>query len=142
MRQSEREPKGEAVDHEEFVEEVRWRAGLGSRGEAEDALRATFETLAERLAGGEVEDLASQLPQSLAKYLRHERAGYGEPYTLNQFLDRVGEREGVDTTEAASHVRAIFSLVQEVVTPGEMSDVRAQLPGDFAPLFKSQGEPL
>ena len=50
------------MKHDEFIGQVQHRARLSSRGEAERATRATLETLAERLAGGEEQDLAAQLP--------------------------------------------------------------------------------
>ena len=50
----------------EFIKEVQDRGHMDSREEAEKATRATLEALAERLAGGEPHDLASQLPPELA----------------------------------------------------------------------------
>ncbi len=52
-----------------FIKEVRERGHMSSREEAEKATRATLETLAERLAGEEVEHLASQLPPGIAEHL-------------------------------------------------------------------------
>ncbi|HWM59183.1 MAG TPA: DUF2267 domain-containing protein, partial [Pseudonocardia sp.] len=49
---------------DEFVNEVADRAGV-SRDEAESLVRATLRTLAERLSGGEAEDLRAQLPKQL-----------------------------------------------------------------------------
>lgn len=50
--------------YDEFIGQVQHRAGLGSHAEAERATRATLETLAERLAGGEAHDLAARLRAS------------------------------------------------------------------------------
>jgi uncharacterized protein (DUF2267 family) len=47
------------VRYDEFLGHVQHSAGLASR--AEDATCAALETLAERLVGGEVHDLAAQL---------------------------------------------------------------------------------
>jgi uncharacterized protein (DUF2267 family) len=66
------------LKYDEFIGQVRHRAGLGSHAEAERATRATLETLAERLAGGEAHDLAAQLPPELARYLEQPDAGIGE----------------------------------------------------------------
>lgn len=46
-------------------------ARLASHGEAVAAIRATLETLAERLTPGQVKNLAAQLPREIAYYLEH-----------------------------------------------------------------------
>ncbi len=57
----------EAMKHDEFIGQMQYRARLSSRGAAERATRATLETLAERLAGGEARDLAAQLPPEIGE---------------------------------------------------------------------------
>jgi uncharacterized protein (DUF2267 family) len=56
------EKEEETMKHDAFIGQVQHHARLDSRGAAERATRATLETLAERLAGGEANDLAAQLP--------------------------------------------------------------------------------
>src|SRR6266705_6459177 len=95
--------------YDEFLGQVQHRAGLGSHAEAERATRATLETLAERLAGGEAKDLAAQLPQELAAYLQQPLAGIGESLSLNEFFQRISQREGVALPEASYHARVIIA---------------------------------
>jgi uncharacterized protein (DUF2267 family) len=128
------------MKHDEFIGQVQHRARLSSRGEAERATRATLETLAERLAGGEAKDLASQLPQEIGEYLRREWSGMGERFSLDEFFRRVSLREGVDLPDAIFHARAVIEVVSEAVSKGEMDDVRAQLPAEFDRLFESGSE--
>jgi uncharacterized protein (DUF2267 family) len=52
---------------EEFIKEVMHRTGLSSCQEAQDAVRATLETLSEHLTPGEVENFSSQLPSDIAQ---------------------------------------------------------------------------
>lgn len=120
--------------YDQFVSRVQHRAGLGTQQAAVAAIRATLETLAERLKGGEAEHLAAQLPQELAFYLRPSLVGSGT-FSLDEFFSRVGRREGVDEAAAAEHAKAIAGVLQEAVSPGEIADVRTQLPKEFAPLF-------
>ncbi len=120
---------------EEFVGQVRHRALLSSRPEAERAIQATLETLAERLAGGEPNHLAAQLPRRIAQYLQHPWSGMGERFSLDEFFERVSEREEVEQPQAAYHARVVIEVLQEAVTKGEIDDVLAQLPGDYRPLF-------
>ena len=128
------------MKHDEFIVQVQHRARLSSRGDAEVATRATLATLAERLSGGEASDLAAQLPRGIAEYLRAEFAGEGMRFPVKEFFERVGQREGVDVPKAIYHARAVIAVLSEAVSPGEMADVRAQLPADYAWLFEPERE--
>ena len=128
------------MKYDEFIAQVRHRAGLGSHAEAERATRATLETLAERLAGGEAHDLASQLPPELARYLELPDAGIAAKLTLDEFFELVSEREGVDLSAAAFHARVVIGVLTEAVSIGEIQDVRVQLPAAFAQLFNVENE--
>ncbi len=128
------------MKHDEFIGQVQHRARLSSRGDAEIATRATLETLAERLASGEADDLASQLPRGIAEYLRAGLGGVGERFSVEEFFQRVSQREGVDLPKAIYHARAVIAVLYEAVSPGEMADVRAQLPAEFVRLFEPDRE--
>jgi uncharacterized protein (DUF2267 family) len=128
------------VRYDEFLGHVQHRARLGSRGEAERATRATLETLAERLVGGEAHDLASQLPPELARSLQSPDAGIGAKLTLEEFFALVSEREGVELEEATLHARVVIGVLTEAVSMGEIKDVRVQLPAAFAQLFNVENE--
>ncbi len=125
------------MKHDEFIGQVQHRARLSSRGAAERATRATLETLAERLAGGEAKDLAAQLPLEIAEHLRGQWSALGERFSLDEFFRRVSLREGVDLSDAVFHARAVIEVLSEAVSQGEMDDVRAQLPTEFDRLFES-----
>jgi uncharacterized protein (DUF2267 family) len=60
------------LKRDEFVKRVIEIGELESRDQAEHAIRATFETLKERLAGNEPDHLAAQLPEDLAAPLQGE----------------------------------------------------------------------
>ncbi len=128
------------MKYEEFIGQVRHRARLASPNDAEKATKATLETLAGRLAGNEAQQLAAQLPPQLAEYLQPFYAGIGDRYSLDEFFRRISEREGVDVSEATFHARVVCGLLSEVVSVGEIEDVRAQLPPDFAKLFEVENE--
>ncbi len=119
---------------------MRNRARLSSSEQAEAATQATFETLAERLKGNEVQHLAAQLPIELGNYLLTMNEGKGESFSLDEFFNRVSQREGVSIVDADYHARVVLGLVAETVTMGEIEDVRAQLPPEFAHLFEVENE--
>lgn len=55
-------------------------------------------------------------------------------FSLNDFLQRVGEEEGVEIGAAEDHARAVVGVLKEAVSGGELQDVR-QFPSEFDPLF-------
>ena len=57
------------MDYDGFITTVQQEAAI-SREEAERAVRATLQTLAERVSGGEAEDVGRQLPDPLRELLR------------------------------------------------------------------------
>jgi uncharacterized protein (DUF2267 family) len=118
---------------EQFIAEVRNLAELGSNEDAQKAIRATLETLKERLAGNEPSNLAAQLPPEIAPYVEGE--GGREAFSVQEFYGRVAQKEGVDNDEAVKHARAVATVVQTAVTGGELEDVRSQLSDDYKELF-------
>lgn len=126
------------MQYDEFIGLVQNRARLASNGEAVRATRATLEVLGTRLFGGEAEDLAAQLPEEVGYYLR--QVEINETFGLDEFFKRVSQREKIDLPQAVHHARAVISVVQEAVSAGEMADVQAQLPDEFAPLFEAGSE--
>ncbi|MDP8951180.1 MAG: DUF2267 domain-containing protein [Actinomycetota bacterium] len=123
------------MQYEEFLNKVQDRIGPAQPDEAKRAITATLSTLCERISIGEASDLADQLPQELKEPL-HRAGEDAEEFSLEEFLRRVGEREGVDTDAARDHASTVMSVLGEAVTGGELDDVRAQLPQEFEPLFR------
>ena len=126
------------MKRDEFLKHVQSVAQLDSREEAERVTRATFEVLAERIVGDEAKDLASQLPQELGQYLRGREGENGQAFSLKEFYQRVADKEGVEPNVAAMHVRAVFTVLQQAVSPGEFADVRANFSPDYEELFAVQ----
>jgi uncharacterized protein (DUF2267 family) len=118
------------VKQKEFLQSVVDRAGVPPE-EAERLTRATMAVLAERISGGEAEDLAAQLPSGVRDWLvaREEPA---QKFDLEEFIRRVSERTDTDLDAATRGVRAVLSTVRRAVTTGEFEDVLAQLPNEFA----------
>jgi uncharacterized protein (DUF2267 family) len=114
----------------EFVDRVRRRADL-DRVEAERAADAVLETLAERLAGGEVDDLRAVLPGRFTESLERGKVHvHGRPrrMSLDEFVDRVAQREDVSFDEAFAHTRAVFATLAEALPPRELRDILHELP--------------
>jgi len=123
----------------EFLGQVQHRAQLPTLGHALAATRATLVTLGERLQGGEAWDLAAQLPREIAHFVTAgdpSSMSRGERFNLSEFVNRVSLREGVSEPRAAGHAQAVCSVLNEAVSPGEMAQVRGQLPEDIRRLFE------
>ncbi len=128
------------MNYDDFVGQVQHRARLSSNGEAVKAIRATLETLAERIHSGEASDLAAQLPEEIGHYLLNKNGG--ERFGLDEFFARVSRKEGVDLPVSIYHARVVMEVLQEAADPNEMAQVRGQLPDEYNPLFEagSQGD--
>jgi uncharacterized protein (DUF2267 family) len=117
----------------EFVERASARAGLyPSRGWR--AVEAVLETIGERIAGGEVDDLISALPSELAPPLERGKArsgGKARRMSLDEFVDVVAEREGVTAEAALEHAQAVFLTLREVLPDKELSDLLDELPRGY-----------
>lgn len=124
------------MKQEQFLSQVRSLAELETLDEAERAVQATFETLRERLAANEPNNLAAQLPGELGEYL--EGGGGEDAFSVGEFYDRVAEKEGVGVEEATTHARAVGAVLQEAVTEGELDDIRQQLKPEYDELFGDQ----
>jgi uncharacterized protein (DUF2267 family) len=121
----------------DVIPRVAVRAGL-DRAAAERATAAVLETLAERIAGGEVQDLIERLPRALHEPLRRGLArsgGRATPMSFDAFLGRVAAREGVSLFDAREHTRAVLGALREAVGDDEFFDVKVQLPPDYAPVL-------
>jgi uncharacterized protein (DUF2267 family) len=120
------------VKYDEFVTSVADRAGL-PRDEAESLTHASLRVLAERLTGGEAEDLRAQLPKQLQEDLvsPDERA---QSFGADEFARRVAQRTGTNEADAGAGVIAVLATIRDAVTPGEFDDVLAQLGREFAAL--------
>jgi uncharacterized protein (DUF2267 family) len=107
----------EIIPSEAFLERVADRGGLDVDGAAR-AVDAVLETLAERIAGGEVDDLMSRLPVELRPPLERGKAlsgGQARRMSLDEFVRAVAEREGVPPERAREHARAVFATLREAV---------------------------
>lgn len=117
-----------------FLELVE-RAGDLTRKEAQEAVRATLCTLAERITRGEAEDVAVFVPGAYRKLL----TSVGEPaerFSVDEFVRRVARREGIDGRTATRHVRAVFTALARTASLDALSNLAAQLSSDFDPLLE------
>lgn len=128
------------MKYDEFVKQVQTSAKLDSKEQAENAIKAVLETLKERIVGDEASNLAAQLPQEIGQFLRGKDGQNGQHFTLPKFYQMVSEKESVELATATNHVKAVFSVLEQAVTPGEIGDIQVNLSEDYQELF-SQPSP-
>lgn len=127
------------MKHDEFIKHVQAVAQLDSRQTAERITRATLETIAERIVGNESSQLAAQLPAELGQYLRGHEGDNGHPFSLQEFYQRIAQKADIEPTTAAFQARAVFTVLNQAVTPGEFADVQANFSEDYEELFSTPG---
>ena len=109
----------------ELIKKVQLYSGF-SDAESKDALEHMVESLAVHLTEGERKDFASQLPLelkniALSVYPTRETARQD---MLQQFMEMQGISEG----HAKKQILSTWKALKEAVSPGEIEDIRAQLP--------------
>jgi uncharacterized protein (DUF2267 family) len=108
------------------------RAGL-SKEEAADLTRATLETIAGQISGGEVKKLAQGLPAWLApSFPGHDRSAH--PMALTDFVRQISQRTGLTEEETRRGVKAVLTVVRETVDRTHLEHVLSLLPKDYRQL--------
>jgi uncharacterized protein (DUF2267 family) len=79
------------------------------------------------------------LPPEIGEHLLR-CGGKGERFSLDEFYQRVSEREGEDLPKAAFHARVVIRVLSEAVSKGEINDILAQLPPEFDRFFQEAVE--
>lgn len=109
-------------------------------GVDQDAARslteAVLETLAERIAPGDADDLAARLPVALHPPL-HRGRDAGEPsrrMAPAEFARRVAQRADISLPDAAHRIPAVFTVLRPLVGD-EFFDITVQLPEPYRPLL-------
>ena len=118
----------------EFVQSVRRRTGLPSEA-AEMLTHATLRVLAERLSGGEAEDLQAQLPKELKDDLAVSKEKPAESFGAAEFTRRVAQRAEIDEPAAQIGAAAVLATIGDAVTAGEFNDVLSQLGREYSALM-------
>ena len=130
-------PHGRSDDraaYKRFVRRVYARGPFAREEDARRAIDAVLETLGERLAHGEVEDLIALLPVELHPPLRRgdlATGGKAEQMALIEFIERVDDRTGVGLETGEDYVRAVLATLRETIGEDEFADIARELPREY-----------
>lgn len=95
---------------------------------------AVLETLAQRIAPGDVVDLAARLPVQLHQPLRRGVESPDRRMSAREFAARVSDRAGIDVERAVRDIPAVLAVLRSDMGD-EFFDIRVQLPSDYWPLL-------
>jgi uncharacterized protein (DUF2267 family) len=103
------------------------------------ALRATLHALRDRITVEEVAQLGAQLPMLIRGFYYEGWDPTGKPLKIRnkeQFLDRIANEfrtpDGKDPEDVA---RAVFTVLVQRISDGEIEDVKQVLPADIRDLW-------
>lgn len=105
---------------------------------AKHATAAVFHALRDRLTPEEADQVMAQLPVDLKTVWEEGEEPGRRPLKMHrdEFLERVRREAGLTSLqEARQSTRAVFAALKKQLSPGETSDVFAQLPKDLKELW-------
>lgn len=124
------------VEYQQFIDHVADNGAFGTKAEAEQATLAVLDILGQRLTAGESTDLAAQLPTELKAPLDRYN-DEAEAFDVDDFLRRLADQlgRGIGPEEARPQASAVLNTLAEAVSPGELDNLRSQLPAGFGALI-------
>lgn len=117
-----------------MVDAVVDTSGL-DRSRSEQALFLAICLLCRRLTPDEARHLVAQLPSLFQPRLEKCLDGPDRSVTMQSISDELSRSLGLDPGEARERLRAVFRVVSERVSAGQIKEVRGQLPEDMKILF-------
>jgi uncharacterized protein (DUF2267 family) len=123
---------GRQMNYEQIIEVTCRAAGGLSSEEAERAAHVTLQTLAERLPRDEALHILRQLPAQLKPWMY--TVTDASAFDIDDFLEKVADREDTDVETALRHARAVFFALGDALSPSEVAHLAGRLPQTFDPL--------
>jgi uncharacterized protein (DUF2267 family) len=121
-----------------WLKDLMARLGTADRHLAYLALRTTLHALRDRLAVDEAAHLGAQLPMVIRGFYYEGRHPAGKPlkeHSRKAFLEHVKAEAHALEFEPEPAVRAVFGLLAERVSAGEIEDVKGALPEPIRELW-------
>jgi uncharacterized protein (DUF2267 family) len=123
-----------------WLNQLKEHLGWTEDRRAYEALRAVLHTLRDRLSVNEAANFAAQMPLLIRGIYFEGWDPSNKPVKIRHmadFADMVLSRIDWDTgdTDGAEITRAVFKVLSEHMTPGEIQKVKDNLPEDIKELF-------
>jgi uncharacterized protein (DUF2267 family) len=120
------------MDYDQIITVICRAAGGLSSYEAELAAHATLQTLAERLSRSQALHILRELPAELKPWIY--TVTDAAAFDIDEFLEKVADREDTDVETALRHARAVFFALGDALGPAEVAHLAGSLPKAFDPL--------
>jgi uncharacterized protein (DUF2267 family) len=130
---------------DEFIKHVSIRGEIHSREDTENAIKAVFQTLRDRIVHDTGDNIKSQLPKEiqgfwetgLVQHIAHKFGGRTR-MDLSGFIGRVGDKLDTDDFAYAERItRAVITTLRQSITPGAQEEVERELPEDLREFWRS-----
>lgn len=129
---------------DEFIRRIEEQLGA-DRTTAERTARGVFSALWSAVGPDEFDDMRAQLPRDFEPLLASAtgevpRRRPPEPatpaVTIDEFLDRVAERTGLDRDGARRAAEAVLEVLSRRITGGQVEDLEVVLPPELRPAME------
>jgi len=118
-----------------LLNQVRAQAEVKDADQAETAVRVVLASVVRRLTADEARHFVAQLPSLLQPELRALPPGPDKGVTRETIEADLAQQLDVDPAHAARLLDAVGTTVAQTVSPGQMDDVRRQLPQGLRSVF-------
>jgi uncharacterized protein (DUF2267 family) len=131
-----------------WLKELMETLDYADRHEAYRALRATLHALRDRITIEEVAQFAAQLPMLIRGFYYEGWDPTGKPLKerhVDEFLARIEQELGPDPIDSERIARAVFLLLANRISEGEIEDIEYILPKEIRNLWPTkvdQARPL
>ena len=122
----------------EAARKVRDATGLEDTESAMTALEVVVEGIVRRLTAAEAHDLLSQLPTELHRRLHGIPSGPDRSLTRETIEEDLIRRLDIQAEQAHELLDGVGTAIEDMVSPGEIAHVRAQLPEDLRSIFSGE----
>ena len=123
------------MDAGEFRASVRELGGPEEAEQLTQTINTVLENLGKRLQGGEPHNLAAQLPQEFQSAATVQADAQPINDDVDDFIRRVANQLDTTPEQARPQVAAVLGTISRAIAPGEVEDLRSQLPAGYGPLF-------
>lgn len=114
---------------------LRADADLDSSERAETAIEIVLGSIVKRLPPNEAKNFMAQLPSLLQQTLRSLPPGPDRSITRQSIEAELGKQLGTDETHVWQIMAVVGDIVAQSVSPGQIDDLRGQLPIDLRDIF-------
>ncbi|MBI2854909.1 MAG: DUF2267 domain-containing protein [Chloroflexi bacterium] len=120
------------MQYDDFIQKVQNYTGV-SRDDAVKVTQATLDTICERVGFTHRYHLAHQLPKGLRELMTRQKDE--ARISLEEFYRRVALRADISYRDGVKYSQAVARVLADAVPQGELRDILAQLPDEYAELF-------